>query len=751
MKKIIITENQIKNIVKKHIDEVTTNQLYYAQRNHNEYQDYVPYDEEYNDSDEIDYSDYSDLDDNIKYNTNIDILDFNPADDEQVQELHNDLLIGCEAYQKYPTEIIKPMQDAGIIHKLKSKEKLWGLTFKGKTFFRDWKMLQKFIIFILDKEDAEISENMKKLIKLTESQLKNVIKKIIEEQYELDELTRDSFRTDENLEGLRNALDKNKVVGVAFVKKDGTVRHMAARKTLSAYVPSEKEKTEKQLMADETYDQKRVVDYNVYKKLRRDAINAGEPIERAMQIAASGCWRKINLKNVLGFIVGGHFIDLREENNIMERYGEEIYNSLTRSMQKALEADVQDAEAEVEQINEQWGDQDYESYNEPTNYDFDDEDDEYDTDIDVLEFNPADDEQVQEFYDLLSMESIKNIYKNYPKSIVKSLEDKKLIQKNPKDNSWTFNIRGRREFRNWKSFQRFLLNIDGLISENKKQKKSIRLTESQLKNIVKQIIEQYTSKLPIRDIPNSQPAWRKENGKLIANWPEPEEFDPYGALEGPDKSLGYFSEKRKRDWNVWADKLGIRTDIIRQNYCSVNKNGIITEPKSKFYNKTWKEFEKQLQITEDEYLVARLACPDVDYVEYGGNIPTQYSPEFFEQGGFYTGGGDIPGVKYPTGSGGPNTRSLRTGELGKAGSPSNGSTNTYNQNKLTYKPATNFPFQYGSKNKAIANVQKWIGLPAKYQTGNFGPITRDSLIKSGYDINNGITLDLYNKLKQNNI
>ncbi|NDH07251.1 DUF1549 domain-containing protein, partial [bacterium] len=34
--------------------------------------------------------------------------------------------------------------------------------------------------------------------------------------------------------------------------------------------------------------------------------------------AANESWRTINLENVLGFLVGGQFIDLRDENDIME-------------------------------------------------------------------------------------------------------------------------------------------------------------------------------------------------------------------------------------------------------------------------------------------------------------------------------------------------------------------------------------------------------------------------------------------------
>jgi hypothetical protein len=55
--------------------------------------------------------------------------------------------------------------------------------------------------------------------------------------------------------------------------------------------------------------------------------------------AAKGAWRTINLETVLGFMVRGQFIDLRDENNIMDRFGEDVYNSLTKSMKNVLAQD----------------------------------------------------------------------------------------------------------------------------------------------------------------------------------------------------------------------------------------------------------------------------------------------------------------------------------------------------------------------------------------------------------------------------
>jgi len=173
---------------------------------------------------------------------------------------------------------------------------------------------------------------MSKKIKITESQLQEIIKPFIKESYNLlEELTYNEFQNSPRLQSLREAINNNKIVGVAFVKVDGTVRAMCFRKYLKSYIPSEKEKTEKQLAMSETHSQIPVVDLNVYNKALRETGDS--------EMASKRCWRKINLPNVLGFIAGSIFEDLRgpEDNNILERYGEEVYNSLTKSMVNAIE------------------------------------------------------------------------------------------------------------------------------------------------------------------------------------------------------------------------------------------------------------------------------------------------------------------------------------------------------------------------------------------------------------------------------
>lgn len=179
---------------------------------------------------------------------------------------------------------------------------------------------------------------MKRILRLSESQLKKIIRDIINEAPPSDFAY---FQTNDTLSQLRNALDSNKMVSVAYVKKDGTVRHMVLRKYLSSYVPSDAPKTEKQLNVQQNNDIKRVVDVNVYNKSLKELRGQGMGDEDAKAEASKKCWRTINLKEVLGFLVSGRFVDLRQENDIMERYGEEIYNSLTKNMVRAMADDMQ--------------------------------------------------------------------------------------------------------------------------------------------------------------------------------------------------------------------------------------------------------------------------------------------------------------------------------------------------------------------------------------------------------------------------
>lgn len=165
----------------------------------------------------------------------------------------------------------------------------------------------------------------------------------IEESMDMSELDYESFHEDENLSELRNAIDRNKTVSVAFVKKDGTVRHMAIRKNLSSYVASEREKSDAQMNVEQTHNLKKVVDINSYirdlKRMRAENRDNPNPVDdnELKQMAAKKAWRSVNLQNVLGFLVSGKFVDLRDENQIMERFGPEIHGQLTKSMVRSME------------------------------------------------------------------------------------------------------------------------------------------------------------------------------------------------------------------------------------------------------------------------------------------------------------------------------------------------------------------------------------------------------------------------------
>jgi len=63
--------------------------------------------------------------------------------------------------------------------------------------------------------------------------------------------------------------------------------------------------------------------------------------------------------------------------------------------------------------------------------------------------------------------------------------------------------------------------------------------------------------------------------------------------------------------------------------------------------------------------------------------------------------------------------------------------------KSKYSWCEAMPFQFGCHNDRIREIQLCLGLPEKYQTGNFGPITSAKLKEVGYDISGGITEDIY--------
>lgn len=144
--------------------------------------------------------------------------------------------------------------------------------------------------------------------------------------------------TYESLPGkVKEYFKRNITVSVAFVKKDGSVRHMAFRRSLKAYEKSDKEKTDAQMNVLKNNNLMNVYDTNVYIKTKKET---GDPA-----LAAKSSFRNFKLENVLAFLCGGEVFDMRDNNKIKERFGEEVYNSLTSNMVSALEKD--EAEGEI--------------------------------------------------------------------------------------------------------------------------------------------------------------------------------------------------------------------------------------------------------------------------------------------------------------------------------------------------------------------------------------------------------------------
>jgi hypothetical protein len=66
------------------------------------------------------------------------------------------------------------------------------------------------------------------------------------------------------------------------------------------------------------------------------------------------------------------------------------------------------------------------------------------------------------------------------------------------------------------------------------------------------------------------------------------------------------------------------------------------------------------------------------------------------------------------------------------------------KSKYTSCPET-FPIKQTCKNNKIKEIQACLSMPAKYQTGNFGPITQGYLEKAGVS-GTEITQDSYDKV-----
>ena len=153
----------------------------------------------------------------------------------------------------------------------------------------------------------------------------------LEENSKLNEAIEGGLTFDELPDKIKDYFRRNITMSVAFVKKDGSVRHMAFRRNLKSYEKSDKEKSDRQANVLSNNNLMNVYDTNSFIRLKRETGDAAQ--------AAKGSFRNFKLDNVLAFLVGGQLFDMRDQNKIEERFGEEIYAALTPSMISALKSD----------------------------------------------------------------------------------------------------------------------------------------------------------------------------------------------------------------------------------------------------------------------------------------------------------------------------------------------------------------------------------------------------------------------------
>lgn len=180
---------------------------------------------------------------------------------------------------------------------------------------------------------------MGRIIRMNESKFIKLIKEMLDTTEMA--LSKQDYNMSDDLSDLRNAINSNRIVSVAFYnmsKNDVSIR--AIRKNLKLYTPSDKPKSEKQMNVDVNNDLLTIVDVNTHNRLIKSGMDKEE--------AAKNSWRKFRLNNVLGFLVGGKFKDLRQENDILERFGQEVYDKLNPAMERALQDELNQQEGELQ-------------------------------------------------------------------------------------------------------------------------------------------------------------------------------------------------------------------------------------------------------------------------------------------------------------------------------------------------------------------------------------------------------------------
>jgi len=125
-------------------------------------------------------------------------------------------------------------------------------------------------------------------------------------------------------ECVKRNLHNNIIMSVAFVKRtNGEMRHMCFKKKIN--YPGRGGNPENQGTVNANYNLLTIADLNKY-------ITNLHLFNGNKEWSAKECYRKISLDNVLGFLCGRHFYDMRDENDILNRFGEESYNQLTKGM-----------------------------------------------------------------------------------------------------------------------------------------------------------------------------------------------------------------------------------------------------------------------------------------------------------------------------------------------------------------------------------------------------------------------------------
>jgi len=168
--------------------------------------------------------------------------------------------------------------------------------------------------------------------------MKNFIKNKLQEAL-LNEIIDGGLTYADLPECVKTNFQRNITVSVAFVKKDGTVRHMAFRRNLSSYVASDAPKSDAQTNMLINNNLMNVYDTNSYIKKLKETGDA--------TLAAKGSFRNIRLDNVLAFMCGGKVYDMRERNQALERFGDAVYNSLTKNMVSAMAQETAATDTEL--------------------------------------------------------------------------------------------------------------------------------------------------------------------------------------------------------------------------------------------------------------------------------------------------------------------------------------------------------------------------------------------------------------------